>query len=190
MKTILFWVQIMVLLGVAGAKSYTPTADYQQRNVRGWTVFLNKNVVSQYPKLTNDAMVLLDFQLYQVTRVVPQKQLAEMKKVAIWMEHKPKQHSAACYHPSKQWLMDNGFNPEKEKSVEISNLTNFLKWSLQQPWMVLHELAHSYHHQVLGWGDQGVLKLYKRAVAGKKYETVMFITNGTRKAYAIKCTKR
>ena len=73
--------------------------------------------------------------------------------------------------------MNNGFNPAKEKSVEISNLANFLKWSLHQPWMVLHELAHSYHHQVLGWDDPEVLKTLTSRLVKEGYQ-VKSVDNG------------
>ena len=26
---------------------------------------------------------------------------------------------------------------------------NFVEWTLQQPWLVLHELAHGYHHRFI-----------------------------------------
>ena len=54
-----------------------------------------------------------------------------------------------CYHPDAGWLKAHGMNPEKQGCVEIANPVTFLKWSIAQPWMVLHELAHAYHHQFL-----------------------------------------
>ena len=61
-----------------------------------------------------------------------------------------------CYHVSKDWLQANGMNPEKAGCVELANCKNFLSWTQQQPWMVLHELAHGYHDQVLGFDHAGV----------------------------------
>ncbi|MCK5000287.1 MAG: hypothetical protein KAS23_12160 [Anaerohalosphaera sp.] len=177
----------MMLPMLISAGGFTPTTDYQQREINGWKVYINKNVLDGYPELLAKASTLLEFQLYQITRVVPETQLAEMKKVPIWIEHKPDEHSCACYHPSKEWLTENGYNPDKEKSVEISNLDDFLTWTLQQPWMILHEMAHAYHDKVIGWDDpkSEIHKLYANAVKSKKYEKVLFITGGTKKAYAI-----
>ena len=187
MKRFALIAAILMLPMFASAASFTPTKDYKQRDIKGWKVYMNKNAQAGHPKLVAKAVTLLEFQLYQITRVVPETQLAEMKKVAIWIEHTPGRHSCACYHPSKKWLTENGYNPTKEKSVEISNLDNFLAWSLHQPWMILHEMAHAYHHQVIGWSDPSseVHNLFDKAVKSKEYETVMFITGGTKKAYAL-----
>ncbi len=49
------------------------------------------------------------------------------------------------YHPSREWLISHGYIPEKEKSVEITNLAHFVDWTnLNQPHMITHELAHAY----------------------------------------------
>ena len=90
-----------------------------------------------------------------------------------------------CYHPSKEWLSQNGFNPEKAGSVEIANAENFLTWTIAQPWMVLHELAHGYHHQVLGYDNEEIAAAYKQAVDSKKYESVLHINGKNEKAYAL-----
>ena len=90
-----------------------------------------------------------------------------------------------CYHPSRQWLIENDFNPEKERSVEIANARNFLKWTVAQPWMVLHEFAHGYHHNVLGHGHREVRKAYQDAVKSKEYESVLHINGRNQRAYAL-----
>jgi hypothetical protein len=128
---------------------------------------------------------LLRHQLYQITRVVPEGPLKELRRIPIWAEYKAPRHPCMCYHPSRRWLSEHDFNPEKARSVEIANAENFLKWTHGQPWMVMHELAHSYHHCVLGYDNAEVNHAYKDAVNGKQYESVLHINGRPRRAYAL-----
>ena len=77
-------------------------------------------------------------------------------------------------------------NPEKQKCVELANARNFLEWTLEQPWMVLHELAHAYHHQFLnkGFNNRRVKAAYDRAMKSKIYQKVLRINGRDEKAYA------
>lgn len=176
---------IVLLVFCVASSEYTPTTDYTTRKIEGWKVFVNKQLLSEHAPLAKDVLRLLKFQLYQITRVVPDEALKELRKVPIWVEYKAPRHPCMCYHPSEQWLRNNGFNPEKERSVEIANAENFLKWTIDQPWMVLHELAHSYHHRVLGYDNTEIQKTYKKAVESKRYESVLHISGRPRRSYAL-----
>ena len=90
-----------------------------------------------------------------------------------------------CYHPSREWLTQNGFNPEKAGSIEVANAENFLTWTINQPWMVLHELVHGYHHLVLGYDNKQVNEAYNQAVKEGGYESVLHINGQKRRAYAL-----
>jgi len=78
-----------------------------------------------------------------------------------------------CYHPSADWLREHLMNPDKAGAVEVANAKTFLDWTHQQPWMVLHELAHGYHFQVLGTDHADVRACYEQAVKSKSYESVL-----------------
>jgi hypothetical protein len=55
--------------------------------------------------------------------------------------------------------------------------------------MVLHELAHAYHHQVLGWDHREIAAAYRRAVAGKSYESVLYFNGANKRAYGMNDAK-
>ena len=84
-----------------------------------------------------------------------------------------------------EWLAKNGFNPEKAKGVEIGNAARFLKTALDQPSMVLHELAHAYHDRVLGFGHAGLLEAYREAKKAGAYESVLRIGGARERHYAL-----
>ena len=50
--------------------------------------------------------------------------------------------------------------------------------------MVLHELAHAYHDQILGFDDEEVIAAYKNAEDKGLYERVLLYSGGKTKHYA------
>jgi hypothetical protein len=52
--------------------------------------------------------------------------------------------------------------------------------------MVLHELAHGYHHRFLGgYENPEIAAVYRRAVEGKSYESVLHWDNKMARAYVL-----
>jgi len=176
---------VVLSLFCVGSDKYTPTSDYTVRQIEGWKVLVNNELLSDHSDLAEEVLKLLEHQLYQITRVVSDEVLKELRRISIWVEYDAPRHRCMCYHPNKQWLIDNDFNPDKQRSVEIANAENFLKWTIGQPWMVMHELAHAYHHCVLGHDNTDIKEAYEKAVKGKGYESVLHINGKLRRAYAL-----
>jgi len=168
----------------ATPRSYDPTDHYQTRLLNGWTVLINQSLLAQ-PELATAAVREMDHQLYQVERRVPAKALAHLKTVPIWLELNDPGVAAGVYHPNIDWLRTHGYNPAKAKCVEFGNAHNFLDWSLDQPFMVLHELAHAYHDQVLGYNHLGIAVAYRAAVDSRRYESVLHFRGDRQRHYAL-----
>jgi hypothetical protein len=164
--------------------AFEPTSSYAVQQVEGWKVYVHKRLLEEEKELGRQTLELLRTKLYDVTRMVPKGALAKLRQVPIWVEINPKV-ACACYHPSRGWLQGHGFNPDKAKSVEIGGPRNFLSWTRHQPNMVLHELAHAYHHQVLGYGHPGIKAAFKRAVDSKSYESVLLFNGRKVRHYAL-----
>ena len=164
---------------------YEPISNYAIRKIEGWTIYVNKQFLNEKKKIGKDLLKLLRVKLYDINRVVPKLALKELHKVAIWLELDNRQVLCACYHPSREWLSEHGFNPEKAKSVEIGNAKNFINWTLHQPSMVLHELSHAYHHQVLGYDNPDVKSAYEKAVEAGLYKSVLYCNGDNHQAYAL-----
>ena len=180
----------LLLLPAAAPAAEKPPYDaigqYAERRVEGWRVLVNKRLLAEENReLSDRTLKLLGDHLYRITRVVPAGPLARLRKIPIWVELAHPRHPCMCYHPSADWLREHGMNPEKAGAVELANAKNFLTWTRDQPWMVLHELAHGYHHQVLGFDNAEVRACYERAVASKSYESVLHVNGRTRRAYAL-----
>ncbi|MFC1715779.1 hypothetical protein ACFL6S_19075 [Candidatus Poribacteria bacterium] len=164
---------------------YEPTSNYEMQNIEGWTVYVNRRLLDEEKELGHDFLRLMRVKLYDINRLFPSSALKRLYDVAIWLEANNEKVTCACYHPSEQWLREHGFNPEKAKSVEIGNAANFIQWSLHQPMMVLHELAHGYHHQVLGYDNPDIKVAYKQAVEARIYESVLRYDGEQAQAYAL-----
>lgn len=165
---------------------FAPTADYTEKTVEGWCILVLKRFESEQPEQSAETLTLLRVQLYQIPRVVPKPAVEKLRKVTIWVEENEPHHPCMAYHPDPGWLRDHDMNPDKARCVEIANARNFLSWTKQQPWMVLHELAHAYHHQFLkdGYENADLRDALQSAKEKKLYDAVLHINGRTEKAYA------
>jgi hypothetical protein len=96
-------------------------------------------------------------------------------KVTIWLEvdstRGPHGHTSGYqYHPGLDWLVDMDFNPDKHKCVEFGNAASLAKRPGDSTVTVLlHEMAHAYHDQVLTFDHEEVKAAHQRAVEGDAY---------------------
>lgn len=167
------------------AVEYTPTYLYSKQFIAGFTVLIHPEV---FKHKTDAEQVLIELtsQLEKITRVTPPAQLARLKQTRIWVEWLAREQGAAEFHPSREWLLNNGYNPEKEADIEISHSRNFVNWSrAEQPWMLMHELAHAFQHRVLGDSYEPIETAYRLAAAAGVYAAVPYINGGKLRAYAL-----
>jgi len=168
--------------------SFEPTSAYNEKQIEGWRVLVHTNLIAEH-ELWERTARLLGFQLYQITRVVPVGPLGKLRQIPIWVERSSKQSPCMCYHESQEWLSTHGVNPEKTGSVELANPDAFLLWTKEQPWMVLHELAHGYHSRFLGETHPGIQTCFENARTHGLYESVLRINGRHERHYALNNNK-
>jgi len=164
--------------------AYEPTSAYTVREIEGWKVYVHNRLLGEKKDLGDETLKLLAVHLYNVNRMVPRPALDKLHAVPIWVEAGNPKVECMCYHPSREWLEENGFNPEKTGAVELGNPRKFLYLTHHQWAMVLHELAHAYHHQVLGYDDPDIKAAYQAAMESKSYESVLRFDGSKKRAYA------
>ena len=169
-------------------KPYAPTSDYELMHREGWQVLVWKGLLQEHSEVAQEVLKLLDYHLYQIRRTLPRPAVEKLQKVRIWVEWEEGHHPCMAYHPNPAWLREHGMNPDKAKCVEIAHARNFLAWTKEQPWMVLHELAHAYHDQFLpgGYENPEIKAVYESAIKAGRYGQVLFVRGGRRQAYAAK----
>src|SRR5690349_14419754 len=112
-----------LILMTASTSAVSSAPDYETRIVEGWSVLVARPLLDEQAAVGRDALRLLEVKLYDVSRVVPAKACAELRKVPIYLcvGEGTKGSGGAEYHPSADWLKKNGYNPDKAKAVEIGD---------------------------------------------------------------------
>ncbi|WDE97345.1 hypothetical protein PQO03_05190 [Lentisphaera profundi] len=158
-------------------------ADYRKEKILSWEVYLQKTDDETKKVTIKKAFEQLKIDLAQIEKLVPKKHLGKLKKVKIWISFNSQ--PGAAYHPSERWLRENGRYPKMAKAIEIQNAQNYIDWLQYQPMIILHELSHAYHHQVLSYNHKGILSAYNNAKNTGIYDSVNYISGGKKRAYAM-----
>lgn len=181
------WVAIPLVLlcttfALAGARADVPTTGpaaqiqidgYLTRSLEGWTVHISSKLLAERAAETKQAIELLTGQLKEIVRVVPAPAVAHLRKVPLWVNPGyPGKAPGAEYHPDVGWLREHARDPRMAKCVEFTNVRIFAAECRRMPCFVLHELAHAYHDQVLGFDNPDIIAAYRRAVQSKSYDAV------------------
>lgn len=170
------------------ALKYDAVERYAEQQIEGWRVLVHRDLFAEKrTELRERTLKLLGNHLFRITTIVPEAAVVQLRKIPIWVEVAHPKHPCMCYHPDAGWLQDNGMNPAKAGGVELANCENFLNWTRDQPWMVLHEMAHGYHHQYLpkGFDNPEVLAVYQSAKQAGLYDSILRISGKKEKAYAL-----
>jgi hypothetical protein len=185
MKRTLFILFLALASGaVAQTNSFDPESAYAPRDIEGWRVLVNEKLLAE-TNLCDQVMKTLSVQLFQITRVVPAPALAKIRQIPIWVEMNDPLFPGSVYHESPDWLREHGVNPAKAGAVEIANAEHFITWTIEQPCMVLHELAHGYQHLFLGDDDPGIERCCEHAKTNGLYQSVLRINGHHERHYAL-----
>ena len=160
-----------------------------KREIEGWTVTISTTACLLTPTRSSAITLcqILANRLYDIKHVVPADKVALLQKVPIWIDKTHGKLRPAQYHPSAGWLKANGYAPELVKCVHIPVAADFASVNHQrvQPWSVLHELAHAYHDQVLGFDHAEIQAAWARFRDSGKYESVLHINGKKTKHYGL-----
>jgi hypothetical protein len=176
------------------AAEKTPRAEPEKpvsrtvRVIEGWTVRIDDRLLSPpHAELGNRALALLGAKLADVVSVMAPEPLAKCRKVAIVLDLSHGRLTSMQYHPSADWLKNNGYAADLARCVHIPVAEGFAnaRHNFIQPWCVLHELAHAYHDQVLGFENPRVKEVWERYVAADRGTRVLKIDGAKVRHYAM-----
>lgn len=167
-----------------GYQTFNPVVQH----VEGWTLYVD-------PKLLDDdnaeedarALAMLVNHLQRINVYMPADRLKEMQTIGIWIEEDHFDDvEPGPYHPGERWLIDNGYDPELAKKVHVTRAASLLEphHMDKHPAVILHELAHGYHDQILGFDEPRIKAAYDHAMAAGLYQKVMDYKGRQVKAYA------
>ena len=149
--------------GWAAEKASKPTA-HQDRKLEGWTIRVDERLLAPpHVELGQRALRFLEARLADICAVVPAEPLTRLQAVTIVLDLSHGRLGDMQYHPDADWLAENGYATNLVKCVHIpvaAKLATARNIS-EQPWVVLHELAHAYHDQVLDFEEPRVLRAWE-----------------------------
>ena len=158
--------------------------EYRSVDIQGWTVLVEAELDAQ-ADLRDPVLRLLETKLWEISARLPAPVVERLQQVPLRMHNDREGCPGGVYHPSSDWLREHKFPEEWARGVEFGNARNFLSWSRVQPAMVLHELAHAWHHQVLGYEDEGLLAEFALVRDAGTLENVLYVSGGKQRAYAL-----
>ncbi len=183
------------LVGDALGKAAVQMAgrDRQVRDIRGWTLRIDERLIAKDAAMVEKAVVLLDAQLAKVERLIPAKAVERLRSVPInFTQPYVSGRGTAEYHGGLAWVKQVGREIALAKAIEFTNVDRLEPEIRRMPVLVLHELAHAYHDQVVpgGYQNPDILTAYRQAKAAGTYDAVKrwtgekFVDKPT-KAYAM-----
>ncbi len=174
------------------AKLYEPTTGYRIKTLAGWQVYVHNSLLpgDEHADTGAEAIARLTDAMVRIKTWIPAGPLAKLLAVKIWLELDSTQGpyggtSAYQYHPGLDWLVDMDFNPDKHKCVEFGRAESLARRGKDQTATVLlHELAHAYHDQVLGFDHAEVKAAYRRAHEGTTYPEKDWVKSNHKEFFA------
>ncbi len=171
-------------------ESYEP-----ERDLAGFKVRVHGDLTRDEPVLRDEVLATLERDLRMIRRTLSNDAVMMLgREVTFWVELQGRKVDGGmsgrgmCYHASAPWLAAHGILVDKTGGVEICRAADFIPWRGNQPWMVLHELAHAYHARLPAWALPYITRAYERAKAAGTYEAVAYNLakpGETRRAYAL-----
>lgn len=171
----------------AAEKVPLPTA-HTTMNVEGWSIRVDDRLLKgEHAETGARALKLLGARLVAITAVVPDKSLAKLREVTIELDLNYGDLNAMQYHPSVGWLKAHGYSEALAQCVHIPDVEDFLSPSenLRMPWAVLHELAHAFHDQAIGFDDPRVIAAWEKFRDSGKYKSVLTSLGKMREHYGL-----
>lgn len=158
----------------------------EKKTIEGWTVNIRVELLQENKEQTQKALKLMADQFREIKRTVPKPAVKWLQTIPFWISPEyPGVVPRAEYHPGAQWLKENGRDPVMAKGIEVTNVRIFESECKRMPIFLLHELAHAYHDQVLGFGDKRIISAFEHAMASHKYDHVKRWDGKMAKAYAM-----
>lgn len=181
MRTLLSFSLILISSNLLAADDPLPTTR-TERKLEGWTISVDDRLLkSPDEELGTRALRFLEAKLADIKAVVPDERLKELQSIRIVLDLTHGKLGPMQYHPDAGWLKANGFSADLEKCVHLPRAVDVAtrRNINEQPWVILHELAHAYHDQKLSFEEPRVREAYE-AFKKSGHGAMALLYNGKR----------
>ena len=162
--------------------------EHVPREIEGWTVQVDIQLLEGFQEeFGRQALQVLSYKLREISLLVPEDRLRDLRKVTLYLDREHPQLKSMQYHPSAGWLRDHGYDDAMARTVHIPRAQELVtRHSInEQPFAVLHELAHAYHDQILGFGEPRLLAAWRKFKEELEPREVLHISGRKRVHYAL-----
>ncbi|MFN0017749.1 MAG: sialate O-acetylesterase [Pirellulaceae bacterium] len=152
------------------------------REIEGWKILVDDRLLAAPHEATGTrALKFLEAKLVEIKAVVPAERVKELQTVAIVLDLNCGKLGAMQYHPDAGWLKANGYSPELVKCVHLPQAADVAtrRNINEQPWVILHELAHAYHDRILSFDDPRIIEAFEKFKKSGRGEKAL-LYNGER----------
>ncbi len=158
------------------------------RKIEGWAVRVDDRLL-QAPddELGIRALRFLEGKLADIKAVVPADRVKKLQAVTIVLDLTHGNLRSMQYHPDAGWLKSNGYSTDLVKCVHLPRAADLpTKRNInEQPWVILHELAHAYHDQVLGFDEPRIVEAYEKYKKSGHGDKTLLINGNRVRHYAL-----
>lgn len=162
--------------------------DPVEIDIEGWTVQVDPALLEgEHSEEGRDALNMLENHLQRIRILVPRETLTDLRTVGIWIEYDHPELKNMQYHPGREWLVERGYDPRLTQMVHIPVARQLLSGEqlLKHPAVVLHELAHGFHDQFLGFDDEEIVEVFEHARDAGIYDDVLLYTGENVRHYGL-----
>ncbi len=176
--------------GIAANAKSEPSqpATRTEQSLLGWTISVDDRLnETEQQELRDRALRFLEAKLFDITMVVPEPMLGDLRKVRIVLDLECGKLGSMQYHPSAGWLTSNGYPAELAKCVHLPRAADVAtrRNINEQPWVILHELAHAYHDQVLGFEEPKIKQAFDAYKKSGRGDATLLFSGDRVKHYAL-----
>ena len=164
-----------------------PTS-HTERKLEGWTIRVDERLLKGPDEaLGTRALRFLEGKLSDIKVVVPEDKLKKLQAVVIVLDLSHGNLGPMQYHPSAGWLKANGYSIDLAKCVHLPRAADLpTKRNInEQPWVILHEMAHAYHDQVLDFDEPRIREAYEKYKKSGRGDKALLYNGSRVKHYAL-----
>lgn len=180
------------------AKAKTKAAPaYKKATIQGFTLMINQEVYrhNDDPRWKRKPLDVLDLELGTIVRRLPERYVKALRRITLWIEWEDTDDPdfdrgvVAKYYGVMSnvalWSLSKTKHPGKANNIEVINMRSLTRE--HQPGVklercvLLHELAHAVHFQVLGPNNAAIKATYQQAMKRGLYDEAVDVYGRTRK---------
>ncbi|VTS03228.1 M90 metallopeptidase family protein [Tuwongella immobilis] len=170
------------------AEAPAKPTSHTTRKIEGWTVRIDDRLLDgPDSQIGTEAIRLLEGQLHTIRFVVPTDRVKQLQRVTIQLDATYDTLRPAQYHPSVDWLAGKGYDRNLARCVHIPNARDFAnpRHHREQPFVLMHELAHAYHDQVLNFDNPKIAAAFQEFRKKPAYQKTLHINGSRTRHYAL-----